>query len=193
MHQNSLELTSIIDINWSTTIYINLTLTSSSVNIFEAEVIIPTNDKTSPDGKMECDHFSDGFEINEEELPKIDKLKQPKLNCRSPTHVFKIANNNKILVMYNNRSTKPTHFLKKPPVTVFLKKSENTQPKKQTKAIGSGTQQHVNEQKSKCLSDHENPPNLFQNCVFHGKIINNFYYAWNNGENEKKTYAVIKI
>ncbi|XP_057324028.1 uncharacterized protein LOC130666782 [Microplitis mediator] len=55
------------------------TLSSSSISILETEIIIPTNDNTSPDGEMECDHFSGGFEINEEDLLEIDKLDQHNL------------------------------------------------------------------------------------------------------------------
>lgn len=140
---------------------------TSTTNDLTPKVPTTKNDNKSTDAGINPINFSDEFEINDEDLAKIDNLDQPEVLNSSPTPSFTTANNKKI-VINNRQSTLPTHFLTKPPIKIFSKKSETKQPQNETAT-------HASEQIPKFLST--NPSVVYENCVFHGNIVNNFYYS----------------
>ena len=159
----------------------------STSNNCSTETNIANNDIKSTYTGLDCNNFSDDFEMNDEDLAAIDKLNQSEVP-RSPTPSFTTANNKKILITRNKQSTLPTHFTAKPPVTLIYKGSENKPPLRIRKLIEAET--HTSEQTLESLSTNpafnNNTCNKYENCVFHGNIINNFYYSCIDHDNFEK-------
>lgn len=168
-------------------IYESITQASRSVQMrpqpstSAAEETITNNPEKSTNVAHDSSNFSDELEINEEDLAKIDELDRVEVPS-TPIPSFTTANNKKILVDHNRQPTLPTHFLRKPPIKIFPEQSENKPVE---------TESHINERNQipKFMptnrTGHENPTIVYQNCVFHGNIINNFYYSCDHDEKDK--------
>lgn len=94
---------------------------TSTTNHSTPKVPTTENDNKSTGAELDPINFSDEFEINEEDLAKIDELDHPEVLNRSPTPSFRTANKKK-MVINNRQSTHPTHFLSKPPIKFFQQK-----------------------------------------------------------------------
>lgn len=94
-------------------------------------------------------------------------------------------------------TSQPCHFLNKPPISVFSDEKENQPPKKKVKIeqlynpssdLHSPSTSNINitnkpnfestssKNENKQFTN-KNPNVKYDNCVFHGNIINNFYYC----------------
>lgn len=121
---------------------------------------------------VNSDDFSDDFIINEDDLVKIDKLSQ--LSTPEPPVTSIITRTKKkVLTEYNKQSTS-THFITKPPISVFAEKLVNEPPLKMRKNDENNT--YSNKLSSECLSTNLNLNNKimnYQNCIFTGNIVSN--------------------
>lgn len=81
---------------------------------------------------------------------------------------FRTANNEKRLLTCYDQSTRPTHFMKKPPISVFANGSENQPPIKKRKVEEANTQgtKQTSEALSTTSATNNNPSNKYEDCVF---------------------------
>lgn len=100
-------------------------------------------------------------------------------------HISDTTANNKKLPVANNKQLKRAHFTTKPPINVFATGKENQPPIKKIKI--DPIQTASSEKSSNSASYANNLCNKYENCVFNGNIINNFYYSCIDHKNcEKK-------
>ena len=75
--------------------------------------------KESTQIEDDCDNFSDNFHLDHDTLTAIEKSfvsEKPK----SPLPFFTTANNKEINITTNPQTAQPSHFLKKPPISIFF-------------------------------------------------------------------------
>ena len=169
--------------------------------------------KESTQIEVDCDNFSDNFDLDDDPLTAIEHSfvsEKPK----SLLPFFTTANNKEINITTNPQTARPSRFLRKPPISVFSRGKENEPPLKKHKvqeiSIAKNNQESVststnivtNKQKSESTSTNnktnelvsestsissitsKNPNVKYENCVFHDNIINNFYFS--NSKTTKK-------
>lgn len=150
------------------------------------DVMITDENTESTHTDLHCDDFSDDLVIDENDLDEIDKLDQLKVP-ESLIPSITTTRNEKIVTTNDNRQIPPTYSTKKPPVSVFSTEKEKKPPLKRMKKEKPKT--HTNEQFSECLSTNssfQNSSIKYENCVFHGNIINHFYNPDADHENSEK-------
>lgn len=154
------------------------------------EIIIENEGNKSTDTVVDWNDFSGDFEINEQELTAIEQLNQSTAPEKSPAPSFTTGSNRRIFEPCDGQSKLAGHFTAKPPVKVVFKGSEKELPLKKSKTAQDIT--HTNAPSSQSFPDQEientnditsaftkNSSVKYEKCVFHGNIINNFYYYKN--------------
>ncbi|XP_071629088.1 uncharacterized protein [Temnothorax longispinosus] len=145
---------------------------STSKNYSSGTVTANKNLKTTGQD-VNSDDFSDDFIISEDDLVTIDKLNQL-TTPEPPITSITTRTKRKVLTEYINQLP-PTHFMRKPPISVFAKKQENEPPLKMRKSDETNT--HTSKLSSECLSKNLNLNNQimnYQNCIFTGDITSNY-------------------
>ncbi|XP_057319465.1 uncharacterized protein LOC130663914 [Microplitis mediator] len=135
------------------------------------------NNQKSTGAEEVCDHFSEDFDFSAQELAAIDNLNQFEVP-KSPTTAFTAANKEKIPSTPNKQLKRFNHFTTKSPVDVFSKGQENPPPIRKNRIISDET--IINEKSLNSASTANTTCNRYENCVFRGNIINNFYYSCNH-------------
>lgn len=174
---------------------------STSKN-YSSGIVTANKNLKSTGQDVNSDDFSDDFIISENDLVTIEKLNQL-TTPEPPITSITTRTKKKVLTEYNKQSTS-THFMAKPPISVFAKKQENEPPLKIRKNYETNTD--TSKLSSECVSTNLNLNNQimnhqncifsgdiisncsnikYENCVFYGSIINNCYHL-NENENDKK-------
>ncbi|XP_066585168.1 uncharacterized protein [Prorops nasuta] len=148
---------------------------TSTSNNRSINIINSSNDKESTCTTKNFNNFTDDFEINDEDLAAIDKISQ------SPAPSSFATANNKNMFTNCDKERRSTHFTTKPPIKVFPERSVIKPLQQSNKTI---------EKESQVLSTNpafnQIPQNKYEKCVFHGNIINNFYYSCCDHKNYEK-------
>ncbi|XP_077260513.1 uncharacterized protein LOC143896488 [Temnothorax americanus] len=162
---------------------------STSKNNAASAIGIDRNEASIP-LEIGYDDFHEEFEVDNDALAELEKLippeesilpKEPTLpkklilpgqSKQSPTF-FYAGSKRKIVVNANSESIKPTHFMNKPPISVVHCQKEN-KPTERDNQASDLTSTHSAKIKDSSIK--------YENCVFHGNIVNNFYYSQNNDQ-----------
>ncbi|XP_044585641.1 uncharacterized protein LOC123265787 isoform X2 [Cotesia glomerata] len=140
--------------------------------------------------ETDCDNSFDNFCLDDDTLAAIDNS----FGSEKPVSLlpsFTSANNEKIIINSDVETAEPCHFLKKPPISVFSHDKENQPPEKKmrveqirnansnVKSASTSTNFVTSQQKFKSIEalSSKNPNIRYDNCTFHGNIINNFYFS----------------
>ncbi|XP_046589723.1 uncharacterized protein LOC107216981 [Neodiprion lecontei] len=136
--------------------------TSSAKNDCSVKITNPKNSDEPSHAKVDFHTFSDDFEIDDEDLARIDELDEPEIP-KSPQVFFRTASNKKILEPRNKQMIKPSHFKKTKPILVFSKNKDHKLPQNPIKIIG--TDHCRSEQTSQSISFNpttdQNPGNIY--------------------------------
>lgn len=144
---------------------------STSINC-STEAITVNKDDESTHTEVEWNDFADDFQINDQDLAKIDQLHQSEVP-ESSAPAFTTAKNKKVLVSLK-RSTLAKHFTTKPSISVSFKGSENEPPLKKSKMneetnilqpVNSADQEAQNNTDVNSAFN-ENSSIKYENCVF---------------------------
>lgn len=137
----------------------------------------------------EWDDVFENIDFDELEVIPSGQLNEPKVpESLAAEPQFTTAKNKKISIPCNKKPTAAQHFSLKSPVRVYFNTSQFQSPIKKSKIEEKKTvepilqpclQPSLEQVKNTDLNSdlNKNSSVKYENCVFHGNIINNFYYS----------------
>ncbi|XP_043475054.1 uncharacterized protein LOC122506797 [Leptopilina heterotoma] len=164
---------------------------TSSKHCSTKAVIEDKQNHTNP--AVDWKDMFENFDVTDEELNTIDKLNKPKVPESSAPY-FTTANKKKIHIPRDRPSKSAEHFTSKPPLRLSFHTSQNEPPSKKIKIAESetsrqtlqSTMDHQEKNINLISAPNKNSFVKYENCVFHGNIINNFYCSGTDCKKQEK-------